>query len=254
MYPTFILRWIKNVETFIFEALNNWYERQIEIFINAEYLLNQKDNVSVSEKLSSVIWKTNSISNLHDKICLDVNACKDHLYMIFTMFEEMGLNKQSSMECLRLLIQTENIPKSYIRTLCLLWYKYRMYTMMQDDLFNAPLLIQQNKNSIYNLFRFQLKPLLGINEEQDIILKEYCKHQADISKTLELVYLTETSKLFHGEENKTECNPEVKQLLQNEPQESEYLTMGIKSVDHAHFSAETVIDKYSNQLITTPSQ
>ena len=185
---------LQKVYIILLNLLTNWYERQIEIFVNA-YISLQNKHLK-TDTLSSIVLKSESISELKMKISNDINTCKKQLKMIYTMFMEMGLNQESAEECVRLLIETESIPKNYIRTLCFLWSKYKVYDRMQDDLFNAPLIIQQNKEHIYNLFRFQLKPLIGIHEEKDIVLKEYCKHQADISKSIELAYLTETSQLF----------------------------------------------------------
>lgn len=150
----------------------------------------------LAQTLSTLIWKGRSIKELKKNITADLNICRDELLMVYYMFEEMGLTGESAKQCLRLLVETDNIPENYIRTLCFLWYKYKLYTSMQDDLFNPSFLIHQNKMYIYNLFRYQLKPLLGINEEKDIVLKEFYKHQADISKSLELAYLTETRNLF----------------------------------------------------------
>lgn len=187
---------LKTFSDFLTRVVNNWYERQIETFSNVASIYSSHSGNDLGETLSTIIWKSESLHQLQDKISTDRNNCKDQLLMVYCMFEEMGLMQETAQQCLKLLVETENIPSSYIRTLCFLWHKYKIYTYMQDDLFNAPFLIHQNKMSIYNLFRYQLKPLLGINEEKDIILKEYYKHQADITRSLELAYLTETRNLF----------------------------------------------------------
>jgi hypothetical protein len=197
-----LINWILNlshhVTVFIATIADNWFAHQIESFMNAAIILNNKSLSPYSQSLSSIIWETNTLSELQSKIDSDLRACKEQLLMIYEMFEEMGLTADSACQCLRLLIEAENIPERYIQSLCFLWQKYKLYTVMQEDLFTDPFLIQQNKMAIYKLFRFQLKPLFGINEEKDIVLKEYYKHQADISKTLELAILTESSDLFHN--------------------------------------------------------
>lgn len=187
---------LRNLSSLTLAAACNWYETQIEIFSHTATICKLNSGNITLPTLSTAILKANSLGDLQDNIDSDMNACKEQLLMIYCMFEEMGLTQETAQQCLRLLIETENIPNSYIRTLCFLWHKYKLYTHMQEDLFNAPFLIRQNKTYIYNLFRYQLKPLLGINEEKDIVLKEHYKHQADISKSLELAYLTETKNLF----------------------------------------------------------
>ena len=90
---------------------------------------------------------------------------------------------------------------TYINGLCRIWDKYRTYKCVQDDIVDSKLLIQTTKQNFYQLFRLQLKPLLGLNEEIEAVLKENYKHQADITKTLEVLHLTETNKLFHQYES-----------------------------------------------------
>lgn len=177
--------------------INNWYERQIETLLNIAVLFQKNENDNNVAKLSAIVLKTKKLRELEQQVYFDWFSCEEHLQTIFSMFEDMGLTPSSTQQCIRLLIETRDLPHHYISGLCHVWDKYRTLTQMQEDLFQSRVLINKPKQYFYDTFRFNLKHLLGINEEAEMVLQEHYKHQADITKTLEVSYLTETSKQFH---------------------------------------------------------
>lgn len=232
---------------FILSVADNWYVRQIESFKNVAKTL---DRNSDPLKLSTIIWRTQSLLELEKEIYHDLNACKEQLLMIHSMFIDMGLNNDTALQCLRQLIETNNIPVDYIRLLCSTWHKYKIYSLTQEDLFDSPVLIHQNKQALHTLFRYLLKPLLGFNEEKEIVLKEHFKHQADISKALEIAILTETAQgIPLLERNKSLFNS-YEQLNSNSPSCSSLQTI-IPDQEHVkttHKSRSSSSSKASSSL------
>ena len=176
--------------------LYNWNECQIESFSNASIIL-RRDSSSEEKLLSTMIWNTQKWSELKNEIDKNVFTCNQHILMVLEMFREMGLTEKTARECLRLLIETKDIPKTYVDKLCKIWGKYRTMNNIQTDVAKSELLISTARDNLYELFHLQLKELLGLSEERDAVLAENYKHQIDVRDTLQMLQLKESSEIFN---------------------------------------------------------
>ena len=105
---TFLFKFVSSFKILLINILQNWYERQIESFVNAAVILNNnKNNYSQKQLLSTIIWNGNEWSDLKNKIDTNIFTCDNQILMILSMFEDMGLNSKTSQQCLRLLIETK---------------------------------------------------------------------------------------------------------------------------------------------------